>query len=182
MDKRKANNAFTLREATTGDLEALLTIYAHHVRHGTASFELEPPSLEDFSGRFQALRQGGYPIILANGDDGQVLGYAYAGPYRPRPAYRYTVEDSVYVAPDAAGQGAGGALLDRLIEQASDQGYRKMVAVIGDSRQVASIALHASRGFVLAGTVRGVGYKLGRWLDQVLMERDLGAGNLTPPA
>ncbi|MET4806689.1 N-acetyltransferase family protein [Limibacillus sp. MBR-115] len=181
MGKEKAGIVFTLRAAASSDLEALLAIYAHHVRHGTASFELEPPTLEDFSGRFKALQMARYPYILAVTDDGRVLGYAYAGPYRPRPAYRYTVEDSVYVAPEAAGKGVGGALLDRLIELADEQGYRKMVAVIGDSLQVASIALHAGRGFVFAGTVRGVGYKHGRWLDQVLMERDLGPGNLTPP-
>lgn len=172
---------FILRDAAPGDLPALQAIYAHHVRTGLASFELEPPDLAEFTRRFEALKAEGLPYYLAEAKDGAPLGYAYAGRYRPRPGYRFSLEDSIYVAPEAQGRGVGKALLEALIEAATAMGYRKMVAIIGDSANAASIGLHASHGFLLAGTLRSVGFKHGRWVDSVLMERFLGEGDSSLP-
>jgi phosphinothricin acetyltransferase len=169
-----------LRAVRPGDLPRLLEIYAHHVRYGTASFELEPPDLAEFTRRYESLTQGGLPYLLAE-IGGEVLGYAYAGPYRPRPGYRFSVEDSVYVAPEGVGKGLGSLLLGRLIEDCRAAGFRKMVAIIGDSANVGSIALHARHGFVVAGCLRSVGFKHGRWLDSVLMDRWLGEGDRSLP-
>jgi L-amino acid N-acyltransferase YncA len=150
------------------------------VRHGTASFELDPPEQAEMARRQDALIAGGFPYLVAE-DDGGILGYAYAGPYRARPAYRFTVEDSVYIAPEAQRRGLGRVLLERLIAESETRGYRQMIAVIGDSAQHASIALHTALGFRLVGTFAAVGFKFDRWLDTVLMQRALGHGAETEP-
>ena len=166
---------------TAGDIPAITRIYAHAVRHGTASFELDPPDEAEMLRRQRALVDGGYPYIVAE-NDGSILGYAYAGPFRPRPAYRHSVENSVYVAPQAQRRGVGRVLLDALIVRCTDAGFRQMIAVIGDSTlQAASIGLHAAAGFRMVGTLDAVGFKHGRWLDSVYMQRPLGAGADTPP-
>ncbi len=170
-----------LRPATPADISAITAIYAHAVRYGTASFELEPPDEAEMARRQRALLDGGFPYLAAE-RSGELIGYAYAGAYRPRPAYRFSVEDSVYVHPDAQGDGVGRALLAALIEAATERGFRQMIAVIGDSAQAPSIALHRALGFDDIGTIRNVGFKFGRWLDTVLMQRSLGEGARTMPA
>jgi phosphinothricin acetyltransferase len=180
MSLAAARSLLSLRDATDADLAAIAAIYAHHVRTGRASFELEPPSEAEIGRRRADVLARGLPYLVAE-LDGTVVGFAYAGPYRPRPAYRYTLEDSVYVAPDAARRGAGLALLAALIERCTGLGYRAMVAVIGDSANAASIRLHEKAGFSHAGTLRSVGWKLGQWTDSVLMIRPLGPGDATPP-
>ena len=173
--------SLVIRAGTAADIPAITAIYDHAVRHGTASFELEPPDAAEMARRRQTLVDGGFPYLVAEAD-ATVAGYAYAGPYRPRPAYRWSVEDSVYVAPHMHRRGIGAALLDRLIAATEQRGYRQMVAVIGDSAQTASIALHRAAGFRPIGTVETVGFKFGRWLDTVLMQRALGPGAGAPPA
>jgi len=170
-----------VRPAAAADIPAITRIYAHAVRHGTASFELDPPDEAEMLRRQRALLDGGHPYIVA-ARDGIILGYAYAGPFRPRPAYRFSVEDSVYVAPEAHRQGIGRVLLDALIGRCTELGFRQMIAVIGDSTlQAASIGLHTAAGFRMVGTLDAVGYKFGRWLDSVYMQRALGAGADAPP-
>jgi len=169
-----------IRTATAADIPAIAAIYDHAVRHGTASFELEPPDAAEMARRRQTLVDGGFPYLVAEAD-GALAGYAYAGPYRPRPAYRWSVEDSVYVAPALQRRGVGRTLLDRLIAAAEQRGFRQMVAVIGDSAQTPSIELHRAAGFHMIGTVENVGHKFGRWLDTVLMQRTLGPGAASPP-
>ncbi len=170
----------SIRPATPADIPAITHIYAHAVRHGTASFELEAPDEAEMLRRQRALLDGGYPYLVAE-VDGVVAGYAYAGPYRARPAYRFSVENSIYVAPDAHRRSIGRALLDRLIAECEARGYRLMIAVIGDSAQAPSIELHRAAGFRLVGALEGVGYKFDRWLDTVLMQRALGPGSSAPP-
>jgi len=170
----------SIRAASPADIPAITRIYAHAVRHGTASFELEPPGEAEMTARLQALLTGGYPYLAAE-SGGAVAGYAYAGPYRARPAYRFSVENSVYVAPEAHRRGIGRLLLARLIADCEARGYRLMIAVIGDSAQAPSIALHRAAGFKLVGAFEGVGYKFDRWLDTVLMQRPLGKGSSAPP-
>jgi phosphinothricin acetyltransferase len=169
-----------LRPATAADVGAITAIYRHAVLHGTASFELEPPDEAEMLRRFTAVAEAGYPYFAAE-LDGRIAGYAYVGAYRTRPAYRFTVENSVYIAPEAQGKGVGTALLEALIEASTAGGYRLMVAVIGDSRNMASIALHRSQGFRFCGTIHSVGYKFGRWLDSVIMELPLGEGDKSAP-
>jgi len=171
----------TLRPAVPADLAAVAAIYGHHVLHGVASFEIEPPDAAEIGRRFAAIVAKGLPYLVAE-TDGTVIGYAYAARYRERPAYRFTVEDSIYVAPGAGGRGIGRALLAALIDRCGALGYRRMIAVIGDSANVASIGLHARLGFRVAGVLPSVGFKHGRWVDSVLMERALGEGDLAPPA
>jgi L-amino acid N-acyltransferase YncA len=166
-----------IRPATLPDAKATCDIYGHAVRFGTASFELDPPDQAEMARRQQAIVEAGYPYLVAQ-DEGRVLGYAYAAAYRERPAYRYTVEDSIYIAADAQRRGIGRALLASLIAEAEKRGFRQMIAIIGDSAQLASIALHRSAGFRLIGTFEGVGYKHDRWLDTVLMQRALAAAEL----
>lgn len=172
--------AGTLRDACADDLPSIQAIYAHHVLHGTASFELEPPSLEEMHKRWQTITGAGLPYRVAT-EGGRVVGYAYATPYRPRPGYRFSVEDSIYVHHNAAGQGIGRALLAELIADCTAQGYRQMLASIGDSGNAASCGLHAAQGFERAGVFRSVGFKFGRWLDVVLMQRTLGDGDRSAP-
>ena len=169
-----------VRRCTEQDMPQVRAIYALEVREGTASFELEPPTLDDMTARFAAIDAAGLPYLVAE-QEGRIAGYAYAGPYRPRPAYRHTVEDSVYVARWARRQGVGRTLLEAVIQRATEQGMRQMVAIIGDSAHAASIRLHAQAGFRLVGTLEHVGWKFGRWLDTVIMQRPLGDGAATPP-
>ncbi|HSV20986.1 MAG TPA: GNAT family N-acetyltransferase [Casimicrobiaceae bacterium] len=172
--------AVELRAATRDDAPALAAIYGAHVASGTGSFELTPPDAADMRRRFVAITDEGYPWLVAC-ERGDVVGYAYAAAYRPRPAYRYTVEDSVYLASAAQRRGIGRALLDRLIDICTARGDRQMVAVIGDAANTASIALHARAGFADAGRLRDVGRKFDRWLDVVLMQRALGSGAGSAP-
>jgi phosphinothricin acetyltransferase len=165
----------TIRPVAPADMPDITAIYALAVRHGTASFEIEPPAEAEMNARRQTLESGGFPYLVAD-IGGRIAGYAYAGPYRTRIAYRYTVEDSVYVHPDAHRQGIGRKLLTELIAQAEARGFRQMIAVIGDSAQTSSIELHRSLGFAAVGTFTNIGFKHGRWLDSVLMQRALGAG------
>ena len=169
-----------VRPSIEADISAITAIYAHAVGHGTASFEVEPPDEAEMARRRQAVLAGGYPYLVAE-IDGTLAGYAYAGAYRPRPAYRFTVEDSIYVAPDRQGSGVGRALLVALIEACEALGFRQMVAVIGDSASRGSIRLHESLGFRPVGVLEAIGFKHGRWLDTVLMQRPLGHGASTPP-
>jgi L-amino acid N-acyltransferase YncA len=155
-------------------------IYAHHVLHGLASFEETAPPLEEMRQRYETICGPGLPYVVAD-LEGTIAGYGYCAPYRARSAYRYALEDSVYVRNDMAGRGVGGAVLGALVERASVLGYRQLVAIIGDSGHEASIGLHASAGFVRVGTLRSIGYKQGRWVDSVIMQRPLGAGDSLPP-
>ncbi|WP_439499314.1 GNAT family N-acetyltransferase [Bosea sp. (in: a-proteobacteria)] len=176
-------NPVEIRDARPDDIPVLTAIYADAVRHGTASWELEPPSPGEMLRRFEALVADGYPYLVASrGED--ILGYAYAGAYRPRPAYRSTVEDSIYLARQAQRMGLGRALLAALIAACEARGFRQMIAVIGDGTgaSAASRRLHEQAGFHLVGVARSVGYKHGRWLDQMLMQKDLGEGDRTPPS
>ena len=169
-----------IRAAQPQDLAVITAIYHHAVRHGTASFELEPPDETEMTRRYDTLRRGGYPYLVAE-IDGELLGYAYAGPYRARPAYHWSVEDSIYIAPRSHRRGIGRALIERLIAEAEAAGFRQMIAVIGDSANAGSIELHRAAGFRMVGTFDNVGFKFGRWLDSVLMQRPLGAGAATNP-
>jgi L-amino acid N-acyltransferase YncA len=174
-------NNTILRAATSADLPAITDIYAHAVAGGTASYELEPPTLKEMSERFATLDRGGYPYIVAE-HAGRIVGYAYAGPFRPRPAYRFIVEDSIYLAPDMQGRGIGRLLLAALVERATAAGFRQMIAVIGDGRaDSASVKLHEKAGFRHSGKLEGSGYKHGRWLDTVFMQLPMNGGNSLPP-
>jgi phosphinothricin acetyltransferase len=175
-----------IRPAKPADIPAITRIYAEAVTHGTASFELTPPDEAEMARRMNDLTSKGFPYIVAESGGehlgGELLGYAYAGPFRTRPAYRLTVENSVYVAPGSHRRGVGRALLAALIEASEKAGHRQMIAVIGDStKQQASIALHAAAGFKHIGTLPDTGFKHGRWLDTVLMQRAIGAGGTTDP-
>jgi len=170
----------TVRHATRADIPAITRIYGHSVEHGTASFELSAPDEAEMTRRFNELTTNGFPYLVA-AVDGAVVGYAYAGPYRPRPAYRFTVENSVYVAHDSHRRGVGKLLLQALIEACTEKGFRLMVAVIGDSNQAASIGLHEAAGFKHAGVFENIGYKFDRWLDNILMQRTQGPGASKPP-
>lgn len=172
-------STISIRPVTDADLAPITEIYGHAVALGTASFELAPPDIEQMRRRRAALAGGGYPYLVAD-LDGEVLGYAYAGPYRSRPAYRATVEDSIYLAPEAQGRGLGRQLLAALLDATERRGFRQMVAVIGDSRHQASIRLHSALGFRMVGILENVGFKHGRWLDSVLMQRSLGPGATQP--
>jgi len=170
-----------IRDAERRDLPAITAIYAESVRNGTASYEIEPPDLAEMTRRWQALRDGAYPYIVAQAN-GDILGFAYASPYRNRPAYRFSVEDSVYVAPAAQRRGLGWALLSRIIDLSETQGFRQMIAVIGGpDTQIASVRLHEALGFRPIGVFEGSGYKFGRWLDTLFMQRALGPGSAKPP-
>jgi phosphinothricin acetyltransferase len=170
-----------IRPAQEADLPAITAIYEHAVRFGTATFELDAPDLVEMTRRFRALIDGGYPYFVAALND-RVVGYAYAGPYRPRPAYRFTVENSIYLQPAIHRRGIGLQLLLRLIRESEARGHRQMIAVIGDSANAGSIGVHTKTGFQMIGTHPNVGFKFGRWLDTVMMQRALGDGAITLPA
>jgi L-amino acid N-acyltransferase YncA len=170
-----------LRPATPADLDAITEIYADAVTNGTASYELEPPTKTEMTQRFETLSAGGFPYLVAE-SSGTVVGYAYAGPFRPRPAYRFVVENSVYVAPDAKGRGIGRLLLEQLIAEAEKLGFRQMIAVIGDGHaESASVKLHERMGFRHSGRLEGSGYKHGRWLDTTFMQLSMNGGADTAP-
>ncbi len=172
--------AFQIRPYRATDLPEIQAIYAHHVLHGTGSFEEVPPSVEEMGERIEHVTSQGWPWLVAEDATG-VLGYCYVTRFRPRAAYRFCAENAVYVRPDVRGQGVGKALVAQLIQDATEAGFRQMVAVIGDSENVGSIGVHASLGFQRVGTLRAVGWKAGRWLDTVYMERALGEGDETDP-
>jgi phosphinothricin acetyltransferase len=169
-----------IRPAIPADIPAITEIYAEAVNHGTATFELEPPDAGEMRRRFDALHVGNFPYLVA-AIEGRIVGYAYAGPYRPRPAYQFTVENSVYLAPASHRRGIGLALLTELIGQCDARGFRQMIAVIGDSANAASIGVHARAGFEMIGIHPNVGFKFGRWLDTVMMQLALGEGGKTTP-
>jgi L-amino acid N-acyltransferase YncA len=170
----------TIRPSTEADLAQITAIYAHHVLHGTGTFETEPPSEDEIATRRAEVLDKSLPYLVAE-QDGQILGFAYCNWFKQRPAYRFSAEDSIYVADAARGQGVGRLLLHALSEAAQAAGVRKMLAVIGDSANAGSIGLHRALGFSPVGVMRSVGWKLGAWRDIVLMEKPLGAGDTTHP-
>ncbi len=169
-----------IRGATEADIPEIQAIYAHHVLTGTGTFDEEPPSVEEMHDKFRKVVDHGWSWLVAADATG-VLGYAYYTQFRDRSAYRYCVEDSIYVRDDVRGQGVGKALVSALIEHATARGMRQMIAVIGDSENVGSIGVHASLGFHMVGTLRAVGVKFGRWVDVVSMQRALGRGDANVP-
>ena len=174
-------NMPSTRPSTPQDLPAITRIYAHHVLHGTGSFETEAPSEAEMARRRDEVLQRQLPYLVAVDDNDQVVGYAYANWFKARPAYRFSAEDSIYVADGQQGQGLGRLLMQALISACESAGVRKLIAVIGDSGNHGSIGVHQAAGFEPVGTMRSVGWKFGRWLDIVMMEKTLGAGDSTPP-
>ena len=172
---------YTIRPSRDEDLMAITAIYRHHVLHGTGTFEIDPPTASDMASRRADVLSKGLPYLVAE-EAGQVLGFAYCNWFKPRPAYRFSAEDSIYVAPEAHRRGLGRALLAELCRAAETAGVRKMLAVIGDSGNAGSIGVHSAVGFVHAGVLRSCGWKFERWLDVVFMEKSLGAGDSTPAA
>jgi len=170
-----------VRSAAQGDLAAIQSIYAHHVLHGLATFEEVPPDVEEMRRRWQDLAGRGLPYLVAV-ERSEILGYGYCAPYRARSAYRYALEDSVYIKDGHLGKGIGSRILGELLGACEGLGYRQVIAVIGDSANSASIGLHARHGFLRVGTLRSSGYKVGRWVDTVLMQRPLGPGDGEPPS
>lgn len=169
-----------IEPATLADAAACAEIYAHHVRYGTASFEIEPPSPADMAARMARVLDAGSPWLVARAQDGEVVGFAYAAQFRDRPAYRFACENSVYIRHDRRGEGTGRALLALLIVAAERHGFRQMIAVIGGA-EPASVRLHKGCGFVESGRMRSIGRKAGRWIDTLYMQRPLGQGDDTPP-
>jgi phosphinothricin acetyltransferase len=169
-----------IRSSQDQDLAAITAIYAHHVLHGTGTFEVDPPSQEDIHTRRADVLSKGLPYLVA-ADGEQVLGFAYCNWFKPRPAYRFSAEDSIYISPDAQGKGLGRALLAELSAHAEKAGVRKLIAVIGDSANTGSIGLHLSVGFSHVGILKSCGWKFNQWLDVVMMEKTIGLGNSCPP-
>jgi L-amino acid N-acyltransferase YncA len=183
MMPREANDrGVTLREADDGDAEAIAALYAHYVRSAPATFEEVPPDTAEISRRIRAVQAAGLPWRVTTDLQGALLGYAYASPYRMRSAYRYTLENSVYIAPHCVGIGLGATLMGEVIDRCAALGYRQMLAVIGDSANTASLALHTRLGFSMVGIHRAVGFKFGRWIDVVHMQLALGEGSQSRPA
>lgn len=172
--------SFSIRDAEPNDLPAITEIYRESVLNGTATYELDPPDQEEMKTRFETITGRGYPYVVAAGEDGAILGYAYASAFRTRPAYNWLVEDSIYISPAARGQGIGRALVDELVTRCTALGFRQMVAVIGGSSP-ASIGVHRAAGFEMCGTLNATGFKLGQWLDTVFMQIALGEGAETLP-
>jgi L-amino acid N-acyltransferase YncA len=181
MRARDTADAFRIGDAADHDLEAITAIYAHHVRFGFGSFEEMPPTVDEMTRRRADILARNLPYLVAKNAEGGVLGYAYASPYRARSAYRFSVEDSIYVAPGAGQAGIGRALLAELVVRCAKAGFRQMIAVIGDSGNIASISLHDKLGFRRVGLLPAIGFKHGRWIDSVLMQRELGDGAATSP-
>jgi L-amino acid N-acyltransferase YncA len=175
-----AKSQIDIREATLADIPAITRIYAEAVLHGTATFEIDPPDDAEMARRMAALLAKNYPYCVAE-LSGTITGYAYAGPYRDRRAYDWCVEDTVYVEPEFHRRGIGRLLLTRLVAETEARGFRQIIGVIGDSANTASVAVHAAAGFRLVGTFQSIGFKHGRWLDTVLMQRALGSGDTSPP-
>ena len=171
---------FTIRDAEPKDLPAITEIYRESVLNGTATYELDPPEQAEMQARFETITGRGYPYVVAIGEDGTILGYAYASAFRTRQAYNWLVEDSIYLSPAARGQGIGRALVDELVTRCTALGFRQMVAVIGGSSP-ASIGVHRAAGFEMCGTLNATGFKLGQWLDTVFMQIALGEGAETKP-
>jgi L-amino acid N-acyltransferase YncA len=169
-----------LRPSADADVPTITAIYAHHVLHGTGTFETTPPTQADMTTRRLDVLARGLPYLVAE-QEGRILGFAYCQWFKPRPAYRYSAEDSIYLHPDAAGRGLGKQLLAALVQQAEAAGVRKLIAVIGDSANAGSIGVHRSLGFHKVGVIQSCGWKFGRWLDIVLMEKAIGEGDSTPP-
>lgn len=169
-----------IRPRTDADMARITEIYTHHVLHGASSWELSPPDILEMTKRAAALNEAGYPYLVAE-IDGNVAGYAYAGAYRPRPAYRNTVELSIYIDNALRRAGIGRALMESLIDTCTDMGFRQMIAIIGDSQNRQSIEFHEKMGFEHVGKVRDIGFKFGRWMDQIILQRPLGPGASTPP-
>jgi phosphinothricin acetyltransferase len=170
-----------IRDASAADVPQIAAIYGHHVLHGTGTFEEEPPPAEEMAGRLANVQGKGWAWLVAESDDGTLLGYAYFAQFRDRSAYRHTAENAIYVRDDVRGQGVGKALVQALIERAEQAGFRQMLAVIGDSDNTGSIGLHVSLGFRQAGVLKSVGVKFGRWVDVVMMQRTLGDGDRALP-
>jgi L-amino acid N-acyltransferase YncA len=175
-----SNGEFSVRDVADDDLPQIQAIYTPHVLSGLATFEEVPPAVDEMRARRAAIAAAGLPYLVAV-VDGRVVGYCYAGPYRPRPAYRHTVEDSIYLAPGFEGRGIGSQLLTTLIARCEAGSWRQMLAIIGDSGNAPSVALHRRLGFRHVGTLQSVGFKLGRWVDTVIMQRPLGAGDTSRP-
>lgn len=176
---RPAAGDLLIRPCVEGDIEAIQAIYAHYVETNLATFELEPPTAAQMHERRDAILRGGYPYLVAQ-RNGEVAGYAYGSAWRARPAYRHTVEDSIYVAPGMRQAGVGGALLRELIRECEQRGFRQMLAVVGNSANTGSLRVHEAQGFARIGTLGCVGYKFGQWVDTVLMQRELGDGAASP--
>lgn len=170
----------SIRPSTDADVAAITAIYTHHVLHGTGTFEIDPPTAQDMGARRADVLTKGLPYLVAE-EDGRVLGFAYCTWFKPRPAYRFSAEDSIYLAPEAAGRGLGRQLLTALAGEAEARGVRKLIAVIGDSANAGSVGVHRALGFTQVGVIRSCGWKFERWLDIVLMEKALGAGDSQPP-
>jgi L-amino acid N-acyltransferase YncA len=175
-----SGDELVIRPSRDDDVAGIAAIYGHHVLNGIASFEEVAPSVEEMARRRTDLVSRGLPYLVAE-REGKVVGYSYAGPYRARIGYRFSLEDSIYIDPGETGRGVGRALLARVIEQSTELGYRQMVAVIGGSETLPSIRLHAALGFTHVGVLTGIGFKFGRWVDSVLMQRPLGSGAATLP-
>ncbi len=169
-----------IRTSQDSDLPAITAIYAHHVLHGTGTFEIDPPSETDMAARRADVLSKGLPWLVAE-DNGTVLGYAYCNWFKPRPAYRFSAEDSIYMANDVRGKGLGRALLTELCASAERAGVRKLIAVIGDSANTGSVGVHRALGFAPVGVLKSCGWKFDRWLDVVLMDKALGFGNQSAP-
>ncbi|RAS13078.1 phosphinothricin acetyltransferase [Ensifer sp. OV372] len=180
MGSKSLAMSLTLRDATLADLPVITEIYRESVLHGVATYEINPPSEKEMRARFETIIGSGYPYMVAVDAGGTIIGYAYASGFRTRTAYRFLVEDSIYLAPEARGKGAGKALLVELVRRCTELGFRQMVAVIGGAHP-ASIAVHRSLGFELQGTMKATGFKHGRWLDTTIMQLALGEGQATDP-
>ncbi len=170
-----------IRDATAADVPALTAIYAHHVLHGTGTFEEDPPDAAEMAARLARVQDKGWAWLVAQAPDGAVIGYAYYAQFRDRSAYRHTAENAIYVRDDVRGQGVGKALVQVLLERAEAAGFRQMLAVIGDSENTGSVGLHISLGFRQVGVMKSVGVKFGRWVDVVMMQKSLGEGDRTLP-
>ncbi len=176
MNKTTQSVEIIIRNCQAGDMDAVTRIYAHHVEQSLASFEETAPDVQEMTNRRDAILKKKHPFMVAE-IEGKVLGFAYASTFRPRSAYDYTVENSVYVDPGATGQGIGSSLIEELINTCSELGFRQMVAIIGDTENRASIRLHERFGFKQVGLLNGTGFKFGRWVDTVIMQRGLGDGS-----